>query len=139
MKKTLTIICLFIAVFTFAQADKNETTKPTSYLKNYSGTTNISKKELLELDTLKVISKSNNTGSKQIQVSSFDLTVVITGKPEKRTLFSSQKGCLITQEAKKLLLQSSKGSKVYLDNIRANDANKQEVKNIPGITLNVNE
>jgi hypothetical protein len=117
MKKTLMITYLFIAVNALAQADKNETTKPTSYLKNYSGRANISKKDLLELDTLKVISKSNNATSKQFQVSSFDLSVVIPGKPEKRTLHYVQKGCLITKEAKNLLLQCTKGSKVYVDNI----------------------
>jgi len=114
-----------------------ETEFPATYFKNYTGTTSISKKEIMNMDTIKVHAKDGKGNLKTFTVVSYNFTAGLDGKDantDNKTLFC--KGQTLTKENRELLKQIAPGSKVFIDNVTAIDSKGKTVK-AAGLTLNV--
>jgi len=114
-----------------------QTERPATYFKNYTGTTTISKKEIMNMDTIKVRAKDEKGNLKTFTVISYDFTAGLDSKAanaSNKTL--SCKGQILTKENRELLKQVVPGSKVFIDNVTAIDSKGKTVK-AAGLTLNV--
>ena len=141
MKIIITISILFIFTLVSAQENKKTNTETITvskekqanqyalYYKTYTGIATISKKEILEMDTLKVgpqLSKRTHF------ITSFQITLLVKGVM-KTTM---NKGNVLSNESLKMLQEVSLGSKIFIDNVKAVLTDGVE-RSIPGMTIKV--
>ena len=79
MKKTITLGLILFTLFTKAQENKkaSNTNAPITYYKNFTGEATIAKKELIEMDTLKVHGKGQKANLNEYVVTGFEVSMLV--------------------------------------------------------------
>jgi hypothetical protein len=111
---------------------------PTTYYKNYTGEATIAKKELIEMDTLKVHGKGSTANLNEYVVTVFEISVMVESKTAGKKLVSHVfKGNTFSAEAKEILKQAGVGSKVFIENVSAVNSKGKTAK-FQGMSITVN-
>ena len=134
MKKTITLGLILFTLFTKAQENKkaSNTNAPITYYKNFTGGATIAKKELIEMDTLKVHGKGQKANLNEYVVTGFEVSMLV----DKKLVSKVNKGNTLSAETKELLNQVSVGSKVYIENVSATNT-KGKTSKFQGISFTV--
>lgn len=141
MKILITISLLFVFTLVTAQENKkintetitirkeNQINQNVVYYKIYSGVASMSKKEILEMDTLTVGPKALKNAA---VITSFDVSLIVKGVLH----IVISKGNVLSKEVKTLLQQINSGNKIFIENVTAINVDGT-INPVVGMTIKV--
>ena len=122
------VVLVCINIGAFAQVKTTIKCKPEVYLGTHTGTSEITKAELI---TFKELTVKNNCNDGSVFLG-FDLTTIVNGG----TVICSTNSMILHKDMTDAINQVKVGSKIFIDNVRIKKPDGT-IKVIPGITIKV--